>query len=369
MISVNYQPLFTIELLHNYFASGACTDFIITPTARTVNVLNGYKIKTKQYGHKLFTAIQSDPSIPAGQPPKPFIIPGADMQLTFFLQLNNPLFFNYTALPFSNPANNIYYFTNKSNNIHNGKNLLSDDVFVTENAALTWLPSRSTYQLPPHTPAVDIEVSKFDNPPDHFTLVLSKHINLGTDASSFTLDLAALPPGKYKLKVNADEQIIYLNDELNSAQTFAVIDIYNDGTIQNNYQLLDASRQLNAPLFTVQFLSRSTIWKYVLLSDATNKLDPDFTYVDVGITEETGTYIFHKTDIATIYSATPIPLSETPLSLTLTIDTDHPLHSWSYSKIAGATPQRLSICQPGPGPEVFPCSEIFLNYYHIKPKT
>ncbi len=37
MTSINYNLLFSLELLHKYFANGRCNDFTITPSTQTLD--------------------------------------------------------------------------------------------------------------------------------------------------------------------------------------------------------------------------------------------------------------------------------------------------------------------------------------------
>jgi hypothetical protein len=160
------------------------------------------------------------------------------------------------------------------------------------------------------------------------------------------LDLSTLPAGKYILNVNGAVQPIYLNNELSKTKAFAVIDIFNEATLAAEYQLLNSSNNLSSPQFSIYFLNRSTIWKYVLPSSSN----------DGDITDNDNVFQFTITSPVsnTILSATPIPLSEKALDLTLTI------HGQDYTPIACASPQKLA--NQTIGNETYYCSEIFLNY-------
>src|SRR6478736_7743256 len=119
MTSINYSYFFRVELLHKYFAKGVFNDFTITPSRQTQAALRGNKMITKQYGNRLYAGMEVDD---AG---KAIMVPSNNLQLTFFLTLNNPLFFNYTNLPFTVQSGKVYYFTNRNDNINNSKNFLS----------------------------------------------------------------------------------------------------------------------------------------------------------------------------------------------------------------------------------------------------
>ncbi len=386
MIDTKYGILFTIELLHKYFANGICDDFTVTPSLLTQRFLNGSKMIARQYDNKLYTGLPVDA---AG---KPINAPAQNMQLTFFMQLNSPLFFNYTNLPFAYASGKIYYFTNRNNNTANSKHFLSQLLFydnaktyspgdiVTDGAgmvfqsiksgsgitpslanssswiqvdvnqymseldALQWLPSVSTYSFASLQTSVSLDVWGYNaGAGDYSTNVLSKATALGRPSGSFTLDLSSLLPGKYKLRVNSDEKWIYINDELNGVRTFGVIDIYNDSSLATAYQFLAGSGTLASPAYSIYFLNRYTIWKYILASGSAGS-----------IVDNAGVYHFTTPAASTIFSLTPMPLSEKALNLKLSINTN------DFSPVSCASPQR--VVEYKPAADTYSCSEIFLNY-------
>ncbi len=86
----------------------------------------------KQNGNQLYAGIATDGSGNAS------IVPAEGVKFTFYLQLNHPLFFNYTNLPSVFPQNSVYYFTNRIDNRSNGKNFLS--LPTPYNSATTYAP-------------------------------------------------------------------------------------------------------------------------------------------------------------------------------------------------------------------------------------
>ncbi len=381
MTSIQYNPLFTLELLHKFYANGACIDFTIQPSAQTAFLLRGNNIIAKQYQHELYTGIEVNTTA------NPFILPAEGAQFTFFLQLNNPAFFNYTNLPASFPRNKIYYFTNRNINSNNGKSFLSQPTpynntknykpgdiattpggvtfrairsnhnitpapgndwleidanrYLSDNDILTLLPSVSTYPFVVPQLTATIEVKGYNTiASDYSALVISKTISFIQAVNSFTLDLSSLQSGKYVLTVNGAEQMIYINDEIQKNKAFAVIDLYNDNTLPDDYRMFDGTT-LRSPFYSIFFLNRATIWKYTLLS--TNGTVSDLAG------------IYHFSSLPhTASSLSPIPLSEKALNLKLNIGTQE------YSPIACASPQRLARFSTAT--DTYDCSEIFLNY-------
>jgi hypothetical protein len=394
MIDTKFGILFTLELLHKFFTDQLCRDFVITPSALTAQVLNGHKIIVKQYQHQLYAGVKMDNT------GLPFVLPDEGMQMTFFLKLNTPLFFNYTNLPFTYNSGKIYHFTNRNNNSSNGKNFLSlptsynnattykpgdlatngsgtvfeairtstgitppaDTVlsdswiqvdpatarnrYMSEADAVQWLPSKSTYHFTADQSSAGIQVWAYDlTARDYTRSVLTQTVNFTHPARSFTLDLTGLPPGRYKMNINGQEGGIYLNDELIGVDAFAVIEIFQESSLPVACQLLDAGNSLKSPLYSLYFLNRSTIWKYIFAKGIIN-----------GITDNASVYQFAvgSPPSGTAVSVKPIPLNEAALSLRLTVG------SQNYSPIECASPQRLtSTVQNG---DAYCCSEIFLNY-------
>ncbi len=394
MSNINYNYFFQIELLHKYFANGICNDFSFIPSAQTQTQLSGSRIILKQYNNKLYAGIQVDDAGNA------FILPPVNLQLTFFLQLNNPLFFNYTNLPSVYPSGKIYYFTNRNNNINNGKNFLSQfdsynnataynvgdiaadgngtvfqcisscvnvapstansanwmvidkNQYVSEADALQWMPSVSTYTLATPQTNATIDVWGFDIINKNFSAhLISKIISFTQSTKNFKLDLSALTPGKYRLVINGTSQWIYINDELITNRAFAVIDIFNDSSVPAGNTLLNGTA-LQSPLYSINFLNRATIWKYVLKNDSKGN-----------ITVNPSTYNFSATAASTIFSLTPIPLSETPLDVSLKLSTVNNAPADPVIRVASvacASPQMLTSFTSGTNN--YACSEIFLNH-------
>lgn len=385
MIDKNFDGLFSIELLHKYFTDQLFRYFSIAPTAKTLAILNGRRVIVKNYYNKLYAAVQSN----AG---KPFIAIDEGLQMTFFLSLNDPVFFNYTNLPGGFGPSEIFYFTNRNNNVTNGKSFLSAPVAAYSSAAsyapgdlatggtnvvyraissnnsgnqhpltdtgywvaidnnayasgsdvLQYFPSVSTYTFSTPQPLATISVLGYNSGTGDYSLpVLSNIINFSNPVASFDLDLSSLTAGKYSLSVNGTQQWIYINTEIGINQPFAVIDIYNQAT-PASCNLVNAGGSLLSPLYSVYFLNRATLWQYVLPTGETGS-----------ISDNASAYAF-ATLANNITSTTPIPLSDALLNFKLTIN-GNPI-----SPLPCADAQRLtSLTQ---GSDTYACSQIYINY-------
>ena len=397
MIDIKYNLLFSVELLHQYFRNQSCPDFTMIPSGTTCRILAGYKMITKQFGNRFFTGVELDKS---GNLP---VVPEEGLNFTFFLKLKNPRFLNYTNLPVA-PANGmLYYYSNRNNNTFGGSDLtgninsynntvsykpgsiviassgevfqawrtcnavdplvdsysdywikVGSTPFVSENDAVRWLPSIFQYTFPAPQSSVTILVKGYKSDTRMFTkIVLSKTIAFPSPVNSFNLDLTALSPGKYMLKIDGGNEVpVYLNDELSGQNVFGVVDLYCESSLPTEYKMLNLSNQLLSPVYRILFLNRALVWKYVLQhSSGATMLDDAGVYQFV--TNPAGT-------VKTIVSETPIPISEAPIkTFRLTVDTSE------YTSIPNASADRFSLYKfhPGqPDEETLTCSEIKLNY-------
>lgn len=89
---MNYQPLFSLELRHDYYADGLCPDFDIVPTARTQQLLANYRciLRPYAYGVRVLTQVAGDGTA--------FITLPDSLRFDFELRLNNPDFVLFTDL-------------------------------------------------------------------------------------------------------------------------------------------------------------------------------------------------------------------------------------------------------------------------------
>ena len=214
--------------------------------------------------------------------------------------------------------------------------------YLSSNDLLPLLPSVSTYIFSSPQTSATVQVHGFDAATKDYTaLVYNQIFSFPAAMSSFLLNLASLPPGKYKVNVNSDaERTVYMNDELQTTQAFAVIDLYNESTLPDGYKMLNGTMLLS-PLYSLSFLNRATIWKY------------SFTSPSATVSDHANVYHFSAPAPHTVLSLSPIPLSETPLNLQLNVG------ALEYMPIACASPQRVTKITLT---ELYNCSEIFINY-------
>jgi len=126
--SIKYQPLFKVNIWHNYFLDKGTVSFnsmsdgeklkriesydvnsvfSILPTFETHKLLKGYNLMLKltNSGFVVLTKMVNDQITP-------FVSLEDDLNFTFIVQIKDPLFYNYTDLKMEN-SNKLYFLCNR----------------------------------------------------------------------------------------------------------------------------------------------------------------------------------------------------------------------------------------------------------------
>jgi hypothetical protein len=127
----NFSIFFSVEILHEYFLDHQCKDFEIVPSADTIALFNKAKILHRNTENRLTALIQENGAY------EPFFNNGTTKNyrsdfgksvFRFYLKIKNPLFFNYTNIPFDFNGQKKFYFSNLSPNNTSGFLFLSAPV-------------------------------------------------------------------------------------------------------------------------------------------------------------------------------------------------------------------------------------------------
>lgn len=99
----NYEIVFTINILHDYYKNGMSKDFDLVPTLQTKGILKNHRCLLKH------TPTGSILLYHAEKKRKPLIPLGKEQSLVFILNLNNTGFLNITQLPDKGDPKQVYY--------------------------------------------------------------------------------------------------------------------------------------------------------------------------------------------------------------------------------------------------------------------
>ena len=389
-MSLRYKVVFSVAILHEYYTNKFCEDLAVIPSAATAAVLKGHGMVWKQAGHKLIVLTRVDD---AG---KPYVKLSPSVKLSFYLRINNPYFNNYTNLSY-HPAEPLRYYFSNGNQVKIGTDLYLNSKIAAYNNARQYpigsfaanaakdvfesiRPSNSgnahalsdvgywmklgkfqyanAADLIEITPflylfntvaATNFAVNVFGfNPANgNYDKQVTDTVNIAFDTPQTTVPvrLETLPPGKYRVNVNGADKLIYLDGDVVYRNVFGVLEIVNNLSAANDFALFDAAGKPKGTLFTLQFASRSVIWKYLSRTS------------DVTTIEDTANNITFSSDTVNQFTSDkPIPLKESPLTTILlksaTLGDILPLANPGKDRLA-------TIVRAG---NTYLCSELHLNY-------
>lgn len=272
-MNVRYTPWFSIAFQHNYYASGKCGDFDLSPTAATAGVVRNDLALFRSLGTEAAFFYSAPLQSGTGTSETPRLFNAAVPSLAFEMRLTNAGFSNFTNLDL--PAQGIFYF----NNLGRGKGLeLSKKGLVSTSDLLPLKPIRFTCPVPQQD-EVSISITRPDG-----TVVFSGSVD-GT-AGSYTVDLSPFGEGAYTLAINGQQQDFYARAANTASQPFGVVEIYIQGNVPKAKQVVSKTAA-QSKAFTLSFGARSTIWNYYIVGD---NIDLRTVNLEVQTTSTTQTF-------------------------------------------------------------------------------
>ena len=466
-MNVSYRSLFTIDLLHEYFADSKCRGLEIIPAPDCAAICKKMDMQVRSYENKLQVFIREN------EEGEPFGNAGTikfyhkyydTTVFRFYIRLIDPEFLNYTNIEYNTGNRQVFYFSNLAANELNGSLYLSSPVkeyetgityvpgnlvkdpadgyiyeCIKKNVAVAiskkknplidstlWTPKGLLYiQTPPEsfeagkyyrqgdlvlkpdtqnvyesakvqtskdlsdledaklwtalaqgqlqyvtsndctlfcgneyvfkteTPvtAATVDVFKFnydsDKPAYNVAAIKQQPISFQKPVSSIAVNLAALPAGKYVIKVNEETVLVYHDPLLNTGNIIGVIEIFNHLPAANNYALLGKAEKIKSINYRLRFANRMVLWKYVRKDGKAKSI------VD---TNKENNYVFSLSGDDFV-SATPIPLTQTAVkTLKLEFNTkDVSLQPLPNPRIEHISKYRQNDYD-------YYCGEVYLNY-------
>ena len=146
---MHYQPYYTLQLFHSYYADNICPDVAIEPTPACQRLLQSYRLvlKPRLNGITLL--------VPLETAKKPVIPLDTSMVFSFLLQLKTPNFVKFTQLaPQYQPGQSLYAFTNhtykKPGTLELKPNIIQRSVQPTDPSSLAGRCAAILATLSPH---------------------------------------------------------------------------------------------------------------------------------------------------------------------------------------------------------------------------
>ncbi len=272
-----FDKLFDIELLHDYYTSGKSRDFILSPTADTIQLIKGYRslIKNRASDDRSENTVGLSVVYEATDNAHTPLIPiNQNERFRFAMKLVNPTFLNFTDIPAKNNSNEIYYYHNNSGSP------LTQEVLELQ-------PKVFTYRVTSAFTPDNLKVFGIDG--SEIT-ALQATLSGGPDFE-VELDLSGYPDGKYKLELfdgitsTGESQDIYFDNALKAEGVFGIVEIYK------------ANNDFPHETLQIQFNKSEVYWKYFVLVKAGDIGTDTYEVIDAEDYSGGGTAIeFSKVD-------------------------------------------------------------------------
>lgn len=327
MMKVRYLPLLEFQILHDYFADNRAVDsFRVVPTddcARTL-AQNQIILRPNANGLALYAEVKPDTD-----PAALYTDFGtATPVLRFWVAVQAPYLLSITDLPDYQPATQIFYFNNLSDQrgtpVAQGPLYLGDSAvdqaFGNAIALVKSSAGHHKHHFSASTMAASFELKNV------FGDVVGEHqVSFAEAVQQYRINLDevfALKPGRYTLSDNhgGRSEFYYAPTAINGA-IFGVIEIYNTTThltadhsekTPAAYRYISAGNTLNALApFTIQLTSRATTWRYIVNKKYINN---GITLAELDVIDTESTTSFNKASGAAgqvvFTAAAPISLRE-----------------------------------------------------------
>ena len=343
---MRYRELFTVEVLHDYFADGKARTMLFTPTPACVDALTGAGLIIKSFGNKLYVLAQTlDGLKPHRDLPEPGVF-------SFYIQPADADFFQYSNLPLKGGSANRYYFSNRENALADGKLYLhalppAFDATIAHTVGefvrsgtgncyeclVNLAPNTSTLtnkeqwrNLGKVAYATALHHRTFTGPVANVPVVpVTKLVTVnvfGLDENTMQVDrlqyantsvyeepvasqqisLASLSAGIYRVRVNGvDHSFCYAPDNFWPGQV-GLIQVFTHDAVPADYQLLDGAGQFQSPVFSIRMAAVSSLWQYIARTEGVKNI---FDQTDNGIE-------FERVAPFTFRSKLPLRLQERP---------------------------------------------------------
>ncbi len=260
-MNIKFARLFEVNISHTYYITKISPDFEIAPTFRCQEQLQNYKLLFRKTATGFIVLYE------VNQDGNPLIPIAENVKFSFVLKSKNPYLHNFTNLPLDSQPNDIFYLHNNRQNGDDG----NDDLQLTSKNVVS---QRDRLELRPQFFQYGYESS---NPTSSSTVyleildefmdtLLQKTVALVEGVLNYPVDLRGHEPGKFILKIDGSEMLIfYADDDLFGQNIFGVVDVYRNEQLEDAYEFVDTDNGVIPKLYTVKLRRRKTFWRYHII--------------------------------------------------------------------------------------------------------
>lgn len=372
-----YKILFAVDLQHDYYINGKCTDINLRPSAETYKLLKNRQILYKMVGNTFLALIKVKDKNSGTEANKPFVSLSPDEKFVFYLQLEKPVFTTITNLDNDLFGARRFYFSNifetkVDTNLHlsapvdqydNGTNYYPGEMvrngtgatfecikattghntgktefwfahgmnaYVTKKDMIPILPRLTSFNAKTQASVFDIKLFGFNSITKLFDKEVSlkeSRITTGNEpGKNVSIDMQNLPEGRYIIKINGEDYEngtdeaghsipFYLSNEMVYNSYLGIVEIFNHQAADPAFSVLDTEGKVKNKLNA----QGKSVWLNYVIKFASKMATWKYVAAEGkinAIKDESAGFIFNKTTLDqkdVFQSNIPIRLQEKPV--------------------------------------------------------
>ncbi|MFK7908371.1 MAG: hypothetical protein AB8B69_24790 [Chitinophagales bacterium] len=301
---VRFQKLFSINMLHDFYANKTPQRISILPTEECRQTMRNYKLlfKSKNAGCLVLSG--------DGELGNMLLQSKSSLKLSFAIQSADPFFINYTNLPLTS-TKSIYYFNNLEENVNEDKEkLLHKEGFVY---AKDEIVARQPYFN--HRFEDGLSTKKLWVEDAEGNEVWEQNIE-GGKVDSCPIDLRYEPLGKYVLKGEGGYEFDFYTTHFNPELYVGFIDIYLTDSVTASYDAIQGDGVVSQD-YVIRFKNRATRWKYFFVLRNNKASQEDYKVEslknEILFMEAEDVVLVNGANAKMVVSEKAIPLKEHPV--------------------------------------------------------
>jgi len=413
-MKLNYKTIFNIELLHDYYANGKCSDFNLVPSPDCEELLRAQGMIVQQISDNSLIVMARE-----GFSANTCFIPlNKSSVLRFYMKLKPGRFINYTNIEWIPVTGQRFYFNNRADNKRGSVLNLSKPVADYADT-ITYVPgmlakdaaTKEVYEAMKGSSNTDkhgltgpgnfwskfgdiqyataagdllnccgssfffnitginfsIEIFRLNKTLGTFTTPAFPESPVQTmrfdkQVDGVAVDMSGLEKGRYEIKVNGITKAVYYDPSLLSNEICGVVEIFCDLDGADDYAFATEALPvppetqpvftIKARNYTIRFANRRTLWKYIAKT-------ANLTAIEDTNADPAKRFSFAVTGMEFI-SDKPVPFTEKPIRLFKPHFVTGPSDPPPLSNASGELLKKQKL-QPADNYEYY-CSEIYLNY-------
>ena len=340
-MNTRFKILFVTDILNEYYTGGSkCFDFKIIPSVETIEILKNGQMMYRVIGNQLLVIVKVYAS--GTDQDKPVVPIDSKTKFVFYLDLSRPDFMSVTNVDFDLLPTKRFYFSNINQNEQTDIFYMSKP--IADHASVDYLPgmlakdsvtgnvheclqktpdsgavhhglgdltfwkSRGKFQYATSSDLVPIinKINNFNIPAAATYSVTAFRLNTVTNNSydieqqlkknkavciydtddpaikNIQVDLSELLPGRYKIRINATDFDVYIDDF--AAGYFGIVEVFNHLPATNKFALLDIDGKVKdrvvagqPPLlnYIIRFANRFAFRKFVSTRKGVDSITAD----------------------------------------------------------------------------------------------